>query len=295
MSAPAQVQFRVFSFLDSDGDGVPDDVEVLLGLNPNNPDTGGTGVRDGDKDFDHDGLSNAAEIAFGLNPRNPYSNGTGTLNGDADPDGDGLSNKLEARYGTDPNKADTDGDGWSDLAEVQGGSNPLDPKSQPWGLIASSPQVNVVRVGDLTSGLLANASVVAQPTVFLARTSSDPGNPNGGVGSATFIATPTVFTARQVSDTTGPNGSTGSASIVATPIVYVVRYDQPAGSSNWLSGAIQAQPAVTIARPMSDPNGPNGGLGGASFIATPGTYILRLDISGIFIAQPPVTVEIPNQ
>lgn len=309
IAVPAQAQFRVFSFLDSDGDGIPDDVEVLLGLDPHNPDTGGTGVRDGDKDFDHDGLSNAAENAFGLDPRNPYSNGSSVLDGDADPDHDGLRNRREALAGTNPYKADTDGDGWNDETEVTGGSNPLDPKSRPIGLIAAQPTTHIVRLGDLTTGLLANGSVIAQPPVFLARTVSD----NGGLGSAAIIATPTVFSARPVSDLSG----NGFASLIATPTVYLARYDQPEGSANWLTGSIIAQPPVTIARQTSASDGvgaasitatppvftarlasasggPNGGTGAASFIATPQVNILLLDFTGTFIAIPTVTIQIQN-
>ena len=52
--------------LDSDGDGIPDKMELQLGLNPQ--DSG-----DGDGDMDGDGFSNAEEIAFGTDPRDPGS------------------------------------------------------------------------------------------------------------------------------------------------------------------------------------------------------------------------------
>jgi hypothetical protein len=47
---------------DSDGDGLTNWEEYKLGLDPLNADTGGTGVRDGDKDTDNDGISNLAEL-----------------------------------------------------------------------------------------------------------------------------------------------------------------------------------------------------------------------------------------
>ena len=47
---------------DSDGDGIPDVLEPLMGLNPTNNSLG-DGITDGDRDFDMDGLSNARELA----------------------------------------------------------------------------------------------------------------------------------------------------------------------------------------------------------------------------------------
>lgn len=236
LAAPVQTQFRVFSFQDSDGDGIPDDVEPLLGLDPHNPDTDGNGIRDGDEDYDHDHLTNAQEIALGLDPRNPYSNGSNVLDGDADPDHDGLSNYREALAGTDPNKADTDGDGWNDEAEVSGGSNPLDPRSRPVGFVSAVPRLNVARLGDLTSGILANASVIAQPAVFTARQVSA----TDGTGSASFIATPTVFASRQIS----ANDGTGRASFMATPTVVATR--QVSASDGSGSAVVIATPEVNV-------------------------------------------------
>jgi gliding motility-associated-like protein len=66
---------------DSDGDGVPDDVEVREGTDPNNPSSV--------KDSDGDGVPDFVEIGNGTNPNSPS---------DAiDSDGDGLSDYYEAR------------------------------------------------------------------------------------------------------------------------------------------------------------------------------------------------------
>jgi len=96
---------------DSDGDGIPDDVEVSLGLDPNDP-------VDALLDPDGDGLTNGDEVAYGTDPNDP------------DTDGDGLADAEEASStGTDPALFDTDGDGLSDGLEIATGSNPLDPGS----------------------------------------------------------------------------------------------------------------------------------------------------------------------
>jgi hypothetical protein len=72
---------------DSDGDGIPDDVELREGMNPND-------ATDGLADLDSDGLSNRRELMeFGTNVRN------------RDTDGDGLNDGLEVRAGTNPRDA----------------------------------------------------------------------------------------------------------------------------------------------------------------------------------------------
>ncbi len=71
----------VYATTDSDGDGLFDWYELLLHLNPFDPDT------------DHDGLPDGWELAHGYDPRDPSD-------GAADPDHDGLSNAAE--YGMAP-------------------------------------------------------------------------------------------------------------------------------------------------------------------------------------------------
>jgi hypothetical protein len=74
-------------------------------------------------DGDMDGLTDSWEIAM-FGAINKYG-------ANDDPDKDGVKNSLEASAGTSPNAADTDGDGISDLAELQGGSDPMNAADKP--------------------------------------------------------------------------------------------------------------------------------------------------------------------
>ncbi len=104
-------RLQVILSVDTDGDGIPDDIELFNGLDPNNP-------IDALEDPDKDGLTNREElIDFGTNHQNP------------DTDGDGIKDGEEVILGTDgfitdPLLADTDGDGLRDGLEIQTGSDP---------------------------------------------------------------------------------------------------------------------------------------------------------------------------
>ncbi|MFS3129989.1 hypothetical protein ACLM5J_16435, partial [Nocardioides sp. Bht2] len=101
--------------VDTDGDGLTDEQEVIIGTDPTNPDTDGDGTSDFDEDADGDGLTNGEEVTgsenvdFNNEPTDPTK---------ADTDGDGLTDAQEIELTkTDPNKADTDGDGTPDSDE----------------------------------------------------------------------------------------------------------------------------------------------------------------------------------
>jgi len=81
---------------DSDGDGISDDREKELGLNPNL------------KDSDEDGILDSVEI--------------GDINSPIDTDGDGIIDALDL---------DSDNDGYSDKDEVKAGTNPKDKNDYP--------------------------------------------------------------------------------------------------------------------------------------------------------------------
>lgn len=129
LAAPETSTFRIYGFDDNDGDGVPDDLEELLGLDPTLADTDGNGIIDGDEDADNDGLSNTGEIVMETDPLDPDSDGNGIPDGDEDADFDGLTDGDEFVNRTDPFKVDSDGDGIDDGSELADGLDPLDPNS----------------------------------------------------------------------------------------------------------------------------------------------------------------------
>ncbi len=127
---------------DTDGDGLTDDEEAVLGTDPLNPDTDFDGLLDGEEvnvygtdptnpDTDGGTIGDGVEVANGTDPLDP----TDDVPLPTDTDGDGLTDAEEAVIGTDPNNADTDGDGLIDGDEVNTfNTNPLDPDTDADGL-----------------------------------------------------------------------------------------------------------------------------------------------------------------
>lgn len=126
IAAPAQADFRIYSNVDADEDGLPDDWEPMLGTATGDNDSDNDGTLDGMEDFDGDGLTNMLEFALGRDPRLADSDGDGIADGAEDFDMDGVSDGLESTRGTNPLAIDTDGDGLDDLTEAAQGTNPLD-------------------------------------------------------------------------------------------------------------------------------------------------------------------------
>jgi hypothetical protein len=108
-------------FRDSDGDGLTDAEEALIGTDPNNPDT------------NFDGLTDGNSVAVGIDPIS------------MDVDGDGVLNAVELANGTNPFDPDTDGDGHNDGADAF----PLDPTRHapetPPGGDTTPPTITLIR------------------------------------------------------------------------------------------------------------------------------------------------------
>jgi hypothetical protein len=151
---------------DSDMDGVQDYAEILLAswgydFDPNNPDTDGDGLKDGEEatyalfdadgdgiideyerdmgwdpsriDTDGDGVPDGEEIDSGDSPGGGSSGGAGSGDvipshcppGSIDRDMDGLCDVLEKLLGTNPDYFDSDNDGLPDGWEYENGLDPL--------------------------------------------------------------------------------------------------------------------------------------------------------------------------
>jgi DNA-binding beta-propeller fold protein YncE len=138
--------FQVTLSQDSDGDGIPDDAEIRMGLDPHDP-------TDALLDPDHDGLTNLQEYQFGTDIHNP------------DTDGDGLTDGQEVLlYHTNPLVADTDGDGVPDGVEIETATDPNDPTSFNLSKALSSIEVDpsafLLTVNSLTSQASKQLSVI---------------------------------------------------------------------------------------------------------------------------------------
>ncbi len=140
---------------DTDGDGLPDGVE-LNSENPTDPlddDSDDDGLLDGEEDADADGVLDDTESnpndadtdndsltddieVRGDNPTNPNNSdtdGEGLLDGEEDSNRNGRLDDDE----TDPNVADTDRGGINDYVEVQTGFDPLNPDDDSEADLAS--------------------------------------------------------------------------------------------------------------------------------------------------------------
>lgn len=132
------------SGVDSDGDGIPDEDEIRMGMDPNN-------AADALLDIDHDGLTALEEYRLGTEPRNPDTDGDGISDGD--------EAKCKSGFCTNPLLADTDGDGIRDLTEIRTGSDPTNPASTNLAAALASLRVSPASFTLVVNSLTGSASV----------------------------------------------------------------------------------------------------------------------------------------
>lgn len=107
---------------DTDGDGLPDDMEQRAKLDPSSRDT------------DRDGLSDFLELGTGSSPSKADGDGDGVRDGREDPDGDKVPNQREVQLQTSLVRADTDGDGLADGEELARHTSPAKPDTDGDGV-----------------------------------------------------------------------------------------------------------------------------------------------------------------
>uniref|UniRef100_UPI002633CD05 T9SS type B sorting domain-containing protein n=1 Tax=uncultured Maribacter sp. TaxID=431308 RepID=UPI002633CD05 len=111
----------IWAAADCDGDGIINSTEVTNGTDPYNTDTDGDGVPD---DIDTDALNPCAPVQVAGYTGYDADNAIWAA---ADCDGDGIDNGTEFTNGTDAYNTDTDGDGITDGLEDSNGTDPLNP------------------------------------------------------------------------------------------------------------------------------------------------------------------------
>jgi outer membrane protein OmpA-like peptidoglycan-associated protein len=154
----AGIMYAPFSDTDKDKDGLTNSQEDDLGTDPENADTDGDGLKDGEEfmtyntdplkaDSDGDGLNDGAEVnQYTTDPNMADTDGDGLNDGDevntyytdplnADSDDDSLTDGNEVNtHKTNPNKADSDSDGLDDAKELSLQTNPTNKDTDGEGL-----------------------------------------------------------------------------------------------------------------------------------------------------------------
>jgi len=147
---------KTVTVVDSDGDGIADNIENSSCSDANDADTDDDGIPDGDEDSNHNGVRELTET----DPCNIDTDGDSIQDGTEqgitdpvpDPDGGGplsgtntalFQPDLDPQTTTDALLADTDGDGLDDGEEDLNANGRVDPgESDPSG----SEQVNIIPI-----------------------------------------------------------------------------------------------------------------------------------------------------
>lgn len=261
---PFAATFRIFDGVDLDRDGVPDELEPLLGLDPATSDTNLNGVPDGQEDFDNDGLTNAGEVILGTDLQAADSDNDGIKDGDEDSDNDGLTDGQEARLGSNPLRADSDGDGWPDEGELTGGSDLLDPQSTPRLFRVAEPAVRAVLPSATHFDPVTVGLTLARPPVevILPRAGFTEGAAYG-----VAVARPPVEVVLPALQFVVESGL---GFTIAHPPVEVI-LPTAAGAETMSYGTVPARPPVEVVLPAGVPG------------------------AGLSVARPPVTVSFSSE
>lgn len=140
---PTTWDFTVYgaSGVDTDLDGLPDELELLLGLDPNDSDSDNDNIPDGQEDQDGDSVPNEIEAALAMDLTNSDSDGDSILDSQEDQDLDLLPDWREVLRGSDPFDEDTDDDSFTDGDEDANASDPTNPLSTPLRALTTSTSV----------------------------------------------------------------------------------------------------------------------------------------------------------
>ncbi len=227
--------FLALGDVDTDRDGLPDFVELSIGLDPEDPDTDNDGIFDGDEDQDTDGVPNAVEVALGFDLENTDSDNNGITDAEEDADSDGLPDFREVLAGSSLNNPDSDGDGFSDEAEVSSGSSPVNPLDQPFQLVVAMPRTRVIALGS-SGGTFAQGVTVASPKVNVIALSSTAGD----LPPSVTVAKPSISVIALSSDT----GDLPPSVTVARPPVDIIVLGSESGDI--AAGVTLANPPVQV-------------------------------------------------